>query len=373
MNTQQTQTIAQICKCDQCDWVGKNARALAVHKGRVHKKVDPAPAQPETKPVQQPEPAAEPPVAQTQAPTPEAQKQPAEQLAEPPVAPAETEPSEEIPSLTPPMEAPQILDPKILGIKEILEGSVLKLQGNHYIFNEDAISGPEVAEGIEVKVNFRWMDQGQGQYYLRAKAEGGSQQWVIAENDVLESRSVQLLSLGGKEVPPNYVPAVPSAPPAEELPQVQEGPTEEELAQKKQFFEALRKYAEYRDAKLEAEKAFKEVDQEARPLILDYLGRYGTESEEGRGDKVLVADGLRTHYTFTPGETYVQRNESKILDYLISNAIHIGLTSTVNWDVWEKLKANGTIPASFIAEVEVPAQKPDYRKLIVEKDQTFEG
>lgn len=259
----------------------------------------------------------------------------------------------------------QVMDPKILGITEIMTGSLLKLEGPHYVFNDQTISGPEVAEGVLVKVNFRWEDPGHKKFYLRAKSEGGSQQWIVSEEDVLESKNVQIISLGEKEIPANYMPEVPAPP--EDAPEVEEGLTEEELAKQAAFLEAVDKYVELRDSRLEAEKAFKAADKELRPIILEYLETFGVESEEGKGDQLLQLDDFKVHYTYTPGEDYIKKDENKILDYLKSNLYLLAIEPKVNWEAWEQLKSNGTIPAQFITEVEQPAKKNDTRKLLVEK------
>ena len=256
------------------------------------------------------------------------------------------------------------LDPKALGIDEILVGSLLKLQGLHYIFEEQTIKGPELANGILVKVNFRWEDQGHKKFYLRAKSEEGSQNWIVSEEDVLNSHNVQLMSLGEKDTPENYMPEIPTSPEEEE---VDEGPSPEEIAKQEKFIRAVDKYIQARDAKLEAEKTFKTADKNLRPVILEYLESCGQESDEGKGDKLVQIDDLKVHWTFTPGKDYIKKDESKILEFLKSNFYLNALEPKVNLEAWDKLKQNGTIPPQFVTEVEQPAKSDDVRKLLVEK------
>lgn len=259
-----------------------------------------------------------------------------------------------------PVEMP--LNPVELGIDEIIIGSLLRLQGLHYVFNEQTIKGPELADGILVKVNFRWEDQGHKKFYLRAKSEVGSQEWIVSEEDVLNSNNVQLISLGEKQAPENYMPEVPAP-----LEEVDEGPSEEELEKQAKFLRAVDKYIQARDAKLEAEKIFKTADKSLRPVILEYLESCGAESDEGKGDKLLQLEDFKVHWTFTPGEDYIKKDENKILDFLKSNVYLAALDYKVNWEVWDKLKENGTIPPQFVTEVEQPAKSKDARKLLVEK------
>ena len=398
-----TQQEKETLTCSICGWTGKtpSLKGLSVHKGRSHKELlpeqsvasnenievseefveDPTPEvalQPQVVSPSVPAVGAPPAVVSPSQPvqTPQVVSQSVPVVEAPQVVSAHTQELQpppvvvEVPSLKPPVPAPQVLDPKVLGIREILIGSVLKLNGPHYIFDKNEISGPEIAEGILVKVNFRWEDPDLKQYYLRAKSEGGSQQWLIAELDVLNSNNVQLISLGEKDIPSNYKSEVPTPP--EDMPE-SEGINLEEQKKQEEFLKALDRYVQYRDAKLKAEKEFKEADQQTRPVILDYLQQYGIESEEGKNDCMVLANGYKAHWTFTPGEDYVQRDENKILKYLVDNAILIALGSAVRWDVWEKLKENGTVPASFIAEVEKPAKRDDFRKLLIEPDHNFKS
>lgn len=384
MKNEMTQQEKETLTCALCGKISKSLRGLSVHKSLSHKDEMAAPAvvrnppavkneevSPKVEPVQ----AAPAEVADQSVPVVQATPADNEGPKDPePVvtihaageelvneAPIEIQPPAE------PVES-QLLDPKKLGITEILVGSLLKLKGPHFIFDMvgQKIIGPEIAEGILVKVNFRWEDKGQQRYYLRAQAEGGNQQWIIAEEDVLSMKNVQLISLGEKSIPGNYMPEVPAASEVEPE-EVEEAPSDLEMQAREAFLDIVSKYIEARDAKLEAEKAFKELDKEIRPLILEYLETYGSESDEGKGDALVELGDIKVHWTFTPGESYVKKDENKILDFLKSNAYLLALEPKVNWDMWEKLKENGTIPPQFVVEVEQPAKASDHRKLLVEK------
>ena len=364
--------------CEVCGKTVKSIQGLRVHKGLSHKEKPeetPAPTiqmAPET--VQDPpeEPKDSNPVLTIHA-AEEPQEEPQGEVVDAQLDPAYGEGNIDVDTGSVVVAPPQVveipeeetpLDPKTLGIEEILVGSTLKLQGLHYIFQEQTIKGPEMANGIIVKVNFRWEDQGHKKFYLRAKSEEGTQEWIVSEEDVLNSHNVQLISLGEKDIPENYMPEVPA--PLEEE-EVDQGPSPEEIERQEKFLKAVDRYIQARDAKLEAEKTFKTADKTLRPVILEYLESCGQESDEGKGDKLVQIDDFKVHWTLTPGEDYVKKDEGKILEFLKSNFYLNALEPRVNWEAWDKLKENGTIPPQFVTEVEQPAKGNDIRKLLVEK------
>jgi hypothetical protein len=295
----------------------------------------------------------------------EALEQVAKKILEEPVQ----EPVQEPVNVPPTPPAPKPLNPAELGIREILEGSRLRLTGPHFVYDTltEVVSGPEHADGVLVVVNKRWLSEPHAKIYLKARSEGGSQEWVIEEGDVLSCTNVELLSFGKKVVPINYVPEVPASDG-----EVEEGPSEEEIKEQENYLEALNKYKEARDAKLAAEKEFKAIDGENRHIILDYLQKVGTESSEGSGDNVLLLEGVKAHWTFSPGKVYVKKDEEKIVEFLLKNCMIPAIKYTVDWDMWGKLKEKGMVPAEFIQEVEVPQENSPVRKLLVEIDTTEE-
>jgi hypothetical protein len=292
-----------------------------------------------------------------------------------------SDPPKGIPESDPPTAAPEPLDPRSLGIREILVGSKLRLKGLHFVYQKDeegrntsAINpNPERAESVLVEVVDRWLDQNKAAV-LTARSVGGTQGWAIFEDRVFSMKGVELLSLGPqKEVPADYVPAPPQGEEVEES-----GPSEEELAsqeeflkRKNEYLDALKRYVSFRDSKLVAEKNFKEQSEETRSIIEQYLTEFGTESEEGKGDSQVLMGGFRAHWTFTPGEDYVERDEKQIAAYCHENALYQLFKPTIDWDKWEAAKASGAIPPDFVAQVEKPCQRPDVRKLFIEADQTI--
>jgi hypothetical protein len=320
--------------CDVCGYSAKNKRALAIHRGVQHKDLKGTPqvvvqtSQPVAKPVQ----------------------------AAPMVPPTPV-------LFTTEGKMPEIMpmDCKALGITEILEGAKLRLNGPHYTFNGQAISGPETAINVIVLVNNRWMDKATSAIYLKARTEVGQQEWILAEQAVLNGVGVELLALKAREVPAAYVPPIP-----EEI-QPEEGPSEAEKMEMSSFLQAVELYAEARDTVAKFKAEFAKVSEEQRQNIINFLLKHGVESEEGKGDARVLLEGWNVLYTFTPGQTIIKRDEAAISAWLTQNNMFWAFKPVIDWEKWEALKVMGQVPADFIKEVEVPKTLDDDRKLLVKK------
>jgi len=339
-----TRDQSQTAECEICHKVCKSDRALKVHMSRMHQTKEVV-ERPEVVSFDQGF------VVVSDGRVKEPKKESIENTSEIPenVKPVPISLSSEV----------HTLNPLELGIREIPEGSILNLQGMHYVVSLERITGAERAENIKVTVNQRWLAS-DNKVYLKAKSEGGVQEWVILESDVLTGRGVQLISLKKKDVPKNYIPELPKDSVVTEL-------SEEEIKEKETYLEALKAYASARDKKIEAEKEYKEVDNSVRKIILDYVEKYGVESSEGAHDRKLILENYKVQWTFSEGAVYTVRNEDAILQYLISNGWVTALKHTVNWEMWDLMKKNGIIPPDFIQNVEEVKKEEDQRKLLVEK------
>jgi hypothetical protein len=87
------------------------------------------------------------------------------------------------------------------------------------------------------------------------------------------------------------------------------------------FMFACEKYDGARLAKSEANNEFKVVDQDTRPIIVNYLEKYGQETELGKNDLAVEAGEFKAYYVIIPGKVTVKRDEEKIIRRTCRNMV----------------------------------------------------
>lgn len=262
-----------------------------------------------------------------------------------------------------PMETIVEVPPAQLGFKEIQVGSRVLIRKEAWATNPDgSLAKITVEQGVPTLVQQKFVHE--NVIFLVCDSEGTDPclRLVVDENSVL-SGVHKLLTLANRPII-----TIPQMVVTPEIPQEIEepiGPTVDEES-RQNYLNACQEYVTARDAKLAAEKAYKEVDEKTRETILNYLLQYGVETEEGKKNNRLVSDGFDAQYTFTEGQTVVKYDEEKIIRWLLDNGYFQCLKSVLDKDKWEAFKKVGAVPADFVRGVETVEKLPDSRKLILQ-------
>lgn len=140
-----------------------------------------------------------------------------------------------------------------------------------------------------------------------------------------------------------------------------------------QFVISADNYVSARDAKLDAEKVFKKIDKNERPIIETFIRNHGVETKPDLGDFKVQDYGYIAHLVKTPGKPGVKRNLEEIIGWCKKNGYSECLTEVLNTEMWEALKKTGKVPSEFITEVEEPIPAEDKFSLQIKRDADYEG
>ena len=304
-----------------------------------------------------------------------------ENLAEPPPVkqpePVVEEPEEVI--IEEP-EEPKELDLKALGIVAVPVGATVKLNGDHWC--KSPVTGQyETIKCEDVYCQVVNTLTQNGYTYLQLGIEGSDVEWCCLEQAVLEGQ-VKLLSLSKPtpiEVTPEEIivdPPEEPVQPSEPVQEVEEASVVEAVedpviavrtSPREEFHALCQEYIVARDMKNNAKKDYDLVDQANRPKIVEYLEANGQPSEAGKGDNVVVVDGVKAHWTFTPGNTRIKRDTEKIIEWCLNNGHFYVIEAALNAERWDALVDSGAVPSEFLKEVQTPVKDKDTRRLLVEK------
>lgn len=247
------------------------------------------------------------------------------------------------------------INPNMIGVRQNLLGSRVALRGT--LYSVDPVNPakfipeqiPEAFPGIISRV---WADLN-NQPWLDIQVEGSSKVFVCSESHVIPVGNseplIRILRLGPDKKGSPIHDLTPS--------------------RKKEFVDSLRRYVKARDAKTDAEKEYKSVDEEERPIIVKYTEEFGVPSEDGGKDSVLFEDGYKVKWSYKENPSKSKRDDEAVINWCIQNGYVHALQTTykVVDDVWDKLKASGIVPEEFVGQVETIEEVPPTRRLYVEK------
>ena len=246
-----------------------------------------------------------------------------------------------------PLPAEPTPAPQEVGIKSIPVGSRVILNGTFWNKNEAGAYVDKAVSSLECRVNDK-LEQG-GFMYLQMMGSDNSD-WCCVEDQVLDG-TIKLISLKDPTV-------TPFAPPE---PVVQKEDSHAKVA----YLNACSRYTVARDANLMAKKAYEEVDAETRPAILAYVSDNGSESKEGKRDRMLKEGGFDVHHTFAEGKVSIKKDTQKIIEWCVANGHPYAIKPALNEEQWDALVERGSVPPEFLTQVHTPVKAKDTRRLLI--------
>jgi hypothetical protein len=262
---------------------------------------------------------------------------------------------EHIPDLSPKkIEIPCVPE----GAHSVTLGTVIKLLGQCFCQDtENKTFSLLDAEGLSAKVVHKEFQQQAHKTFLFCSVYRSENLWAIEEEDVLNGK-FPIISWAEERITEGF-PVSPNMDIQVDSPF--------DPIERKAYLEAVEKYVSSRDLKSDVEKEYKRVDAEVRPVIIEYLHKYGVESVEGKGDNCLIDGGWETKYSNTPREPVIERDRGRIIQWLIDNNHEDCLKKVLDDGAWEDLKKSGDVPPEFLVEVEIPKKVEPERRLYIKK------
>jgi len=249
------------------------------------------------------------------------------------------------------VEVPCFISPKISNVKSNLLGSRVSLKGLVYTVEGVKFTVDTIAEAMPGIIIRLWSDLN-NQEWADIKLEASEKVVVVSILQIIppgdSEPSVKILRLGHPKS--SLIPDLTAT-------------------RKLEFVESLRRYVRARDAKLEAEKAYKEVDGTEREVLVKYAEDFGVPSEEGKRDNVIIEDGYKVYWSYKDNPDKLERDDDSIINWCIQHGyLHALKVSYVVVDeVWSKMKDSGAVPADFLSGVEKEVSQAPTRRLYVER------
>jgi hypothetical protein len=213
------------------------------------------------------------------------------------------------------------------------------------------------AEGLTAKVIHKEFQPTANKTFLFCSVYRSEYLWAVLEEEVLNNKFP--ITSWGESIVSEFTPTSPS------VDIVLESPFN--MRERAEYLAIVSSYASARDLKNDMAEEYKKVDAEVRPKIIEYLKKYGVETLKDKGDSKLVDGGWEVLYSNTPGRSYVERDESRIIQWLIDNGREDCLKKVLDVEAWENLKKIGEVPSEVLVEVEIPKITANERKLFVRK------
>jgi len=187
---------------------------------------------------------------------------------------------------------------------------------------------------------------------LMLKANGGTALWSVAEHEVLDG-TYKVIKLGQE---------------AEENSVSYEDREVEKSNDRENFRRAVISFDESNEDKKKYDKIHKNNDKIQRPVILNYLEKYGEESAPGKLDKLVVDFGFSIQNVRTPGKEYTTYDSDAILQWLEENGHEDCIKKSFDPNMWNNLKLAGKVPSEVLREVEKPGVTDDTFSLCILRD-----
>lgn len=252
-----------------------------------------------------------------------------------------------------PKEVP-LVAPAKLGIKAVLVGSSILLEGDVFLTVNGTYQMIKVSnlKGTVVK---RFTDP-QNITFIELKGEDNNiytlpEHVILPPNPATISRC-QILRLG------------PEKP-------FSGAPKDLDIPDREAFIKCVKDYAKARDAKTDATKEYNKVDKDTRPVIVKYVEAVGKPKEGNDKGSCVVDSGYEVHYAYKYNPPTHTRDDDIIVDYLLEKGYKHALMEVTEYkirdEVWEHLKTSGAIPKEFVEAHDYDTPNEPSRTLLVTK------